>query len=251
MYEFTRFFLLLTLTADICATSRKSVENDFDKTTLNGFALYFVNKCVRKIRVRFPAYPHCKEVFKTKGVFWRPGACVGVGSARQRPLAAHGVRCPVACLNLEIGQLYRHYKAKFSLNVTLNHNQPNVSIVSNGFPLYILSSCQDGWHACHGYNANKCRCIQHIQWFSLYHSQGVQRKQTLADEQTVKKNNNTIAKYPLRVTIRAICLSSSLLEKWHKNILQYHICQVSLFLTPSPPWTFISLRTISGNLPLF
>ena len=39
-----------------------------------------------------------KEV---KDVFGRPGAHVGVGSARLRPLAAHCVGCPAADPNLE------------------------------------------------------------------------------------------------------------------------------------------------------
>ena len=39
-----------------------------------------------------------KEV---KDVFGRPGAGVGVGLARQRPLATHGVGCPAAGQNLE------------------------------------------------------------------------------------------------------------------------------------------------------
>ena len=57
---------------------------------------------------------------EVKDIFGRPGARVGVGSARLRPLAVHGVWCPAAGLNLETGQLSRHYIAE----VTLNHNQP-------------------------------------------------------------------------------------------------------------------------------
>ena len=68
-----------------------------------------------------------KEV---KDVFGRPGAHVGVGSAHIRPLAAHGVGSLAAGLNLETGQLSRHYIAEISLNVTLNHNQPTNSCIS-------------------------------------------------------------------------------------------------------------------------
>ena len=61
-------------------------------------------------------------------VFGRPGARVGVGSTRLRPLAAHEVGCPAAGQNMEAGQLSRHFIAEISLNVTLNHNQSiNVS----------------------------------------------------------------------------------------------------------------------------
>ena len=42
----------------------------------------------------------CEEV---KDVFGCPGARVGVGSARLRPLAVQGVEYPAAGLNLEIG----------------------------------------------------------------------------------------------------------------------------------------------------
>ena len=76
-----------------------------------------------------------KEV---KDVCVRPGARVGVGSARQRPLAAHGVGCPAASQNLETWQLSRHYIAEISLNVTLNHNQPTKYCQSEGFD----------WHTC-------------------------------------------------------------------------------------------------------
>ena len=55
-------------------------------------------------------------------VFGRPVAPVGVGSARLRPLAAHGVGCPAADLNVETGQLSRHYIAEILLNVTFNNN---------------------------------------------------------------------------------------------------------------------------------
>ena len=61
-----------------------------------------------------------KEV---KDFFGSPGARVGVGSARLRPLAIFGVGCTAAGPNLETGQLSRQYKAEISLNVTLNHNQ--------------------------------------------------------------------------------------------------------------------------------
>ena len=47
-------------------------------------------------------------------------SCIGVGSAGLSPLAAHGVGCLVAGLNLETGQVSHHYIAEISLNVTLN-----------------------------------------------------------------------------------------------------------------------------------
>ena len=53
----------------------------------------------------------------------RPCACFEVESARKRPLAAHGVGCPAAGLNIETRQPSRHYIAEILLNVTLNHNQ--------------------------------------------------------------------------------------------------------------------------------
>ena len=63
-----------------------------------------------------------KEV---KDVSGRPCARVEVGSACQRPLAAHGVGCPAAGQNLETGHLSCHYihVAEISLNVKLNPNQ--------------------------------------------------------------------------------------------------------------------------------
>ena len=62
-----------------------------------------------------------KEV---EDVFGRPGARIGVGSARSRPLAAHDVGYPAVGQNWETGQLSRHYIAEISLSTTLNHNQP-------------------------------------------------------------------------------------------------------------------------------
>ena len=55
-----------------------------------------------------------------KDIYGRPGTRVGVVSARLRPLAAHGVGCLTAGLNLETGQLSQHSIAEISLNVTLN-----------------------------------------------------------------------------------------------------------------------------------
>ena len=57
-----------------------------------------------------------------KGVFVRPSAqgSVRVGSEHLRPLAAHGIWCPVAGLNLETGHLSRHNIAEISLNMMLN-----------------------------------------------------------------------------------------------------------------------------------
>ena len=75
---------------------------------------------------------------EAKDVFGRPGVRVGVGLARSRPLAVHGVGCPAAGQNLEIGQLSRHYIAEISLNVTLQQptNKPtNQSTLSYTRPL--------------------------------------------------------------------------------------------------------------------
>ena len=73
---------------------------------------------------------------EVKDVFRHPGARVGVSSARSRPLATHGVGCLVAGLNLETGQLSRHYKAEILLNVTLNHKQQTELEI---FPAYEIS----------------------------------------------------------------------------------------------------------------
>ena len=87
----------------------------------------------RKIRVRFPrTLTACgPSDGKVNDIFGRPDARVGVGSSLYRPLAAHDVGCPTAGQNLETGQLSRHYIAKISLNVTLNHNQPTNQQVRN------------------------------------------------------------------------------------------------------------------------
>ena len=79
----------------------------------------------RKIRFRFPAYPHRVWALWWHGgkdVFGRPGARVGVGSARKTPSCLWR-GCPAAGQNLEFGHLSRHFIAEISLNVTLNHNQ--------------------------------------------------------------------------------------------------------------------------------
>ena len=63
--------------------------------------------------------PDGKEI---KDVFVRPSVHVGVGSEHLRPLAAHGVWCPAAGLNLETGQLSCHYRAEISLNMNKQAN---------------------------------------------------------------------------------------------------------------------------------
>ena len=55
--------------------------------------------------------------------------------------APHGISYLVAGLNLETGQLSRHYIAEILLNVTLiNYKQPTMHIF-NAFGLGILSYC--------------------------------------------------------------------------------------------------------------
>ena len=80
----------------------------------------------RKIRVRFPAYPH-----RVWALWWQGGKrrlrmsrcpCRGrLGTLKTPSCPWRG--CPAAGQNLETGHLSRHYIAEISLNVTLNHNQ--------------------------------------------------------------------------------------------------------------------------------
>ena len=84
----------------------------------------------RKIRVRFPAYPHC-----VWALWWQGGKrrlrtsrcpCRGrLGTLKTPSCPWRG--CPAADQNLETGHLSRHYKAAISLNVTLNHNQQSTT----------------------------------------------------------------------------------------------------------------------------
>ena len=76
----------------------------------------------RKIRVRFPAYPH-----RVWALWWQGGKrrlrtsrcpCRGrLGTLKTPSCPWRG--CPVAGQNLETGHLSRHYIAEISLNVTL------------------------------------------------------------------------------------------------------------------------------------
>ena len=80
----------------------------------------------RKIRVRFPAYPH-----RVWALWWQGGKrrlqtsrcpCRGrLGTLKTPSCPWRG--CPAAGQNLETGHLSRHYIAEIPLNVTLNHNQ--------------------------------------------------------------------------------------------------------------------------------
>ena len=80
----------------------------------------------RKIRVRFPAYPH-----RVWALWWQGGKrrlrtyrcpCRGrLGTLKTPSCPWRG--CPAAGQNLETGHLSHHYIAEISLNVTLNHNQ--------------------------------------------------------------------------------------------------------------------------------
>ena len=85
----------------------------------------------RKIRVRFPAYPH-----RVWALWWQGGKrclrtyrcpCRGrLGTLKTPSCPWRG--CPAAGQNLETGHLSRHYIAEISLNVTLNHNQLNSTL---------------------------------------------------------------------------------------------------------------------------
>ena len=80
----------------------------------------------RKIRVRFPAYPHRVWALWWQGGKRRPRTsrcpCQGrLGTLKTPSCPWRG--CPAAGQNLETGHLSRHYIAEISLNVTLNHNQ--------------------------------------------------------------------------------------------------------------------------------
>ena len=80
----------------------------------------------RKIRVRFPAYPH-----RVWAVWWQGGKrCLRtsrcprrgrLGTPKTPSCPWRG--CPAAGQNLETGHLSCHYIAEILLNVTLNHNQ--------------------------------------------------------------------------------------------------------------------------------
>ena len=83
----------------------------------------------RKIRVRFPAYPH-----RVWALWWQGGKrrlrtsrcpCRGrLGTLKTPSCPWRG--CPAAGQNLETRHLSRHYIAEISLNVTLNHNQQHL-----------------------------------------------------------------------------------------------------------------------------
>ena len=80
----------------------------------------------RKIRVRFPAYPHRVWALWLQGGKRRLRTsrclCRGrLGTLKTPSCPWRG--CPAAGQNLETGHLSRHYIAEISLNVTLNHNQ--------------------------------------------------------------------------------------------------------------------------------
>ena len=69
----------------------------------------------RKIRVRFPAYPH-----RVWALWWQGG---------KRRLRTCG--CPAAGQNLETGHLSRHYIAEISLNVTLKPQSTSINCGSH------------------------------------------------------------------------------------------------------------------------
>ena len=90
----------------------------------------------RKIRVRFPAYPH-----RVWALWWQGGKrrlrtsrcpCRGSLSTLKTP-SCPWRGCLAAGQNLETGHLSRHYIAEISLNVTLNHNQHTHNSLSHLF----------------------------------------------------------------------------------------------------------------------
>ena len=58
-------------------------------------------------------------------IFGRSGIHVGVARLVKKLLAANRVRCPAVVLNVDTGQLYRHYITEISLIVMSNHNKTN------------------------------------------------------------------------------------------------------------------------------
>ena len=92
----------------------------------------------RKIRVRFPAYPHRVWAF-----WWQGGKrrlrtsrcpCRGrLGTLKTPSCPWRG--CRAAGQNLETGHLSRHYIAEISLNVALNHNQQQQQEESDSSPV--------------------------------------------------------------------------------------------------------------------
>ena len=112
----------------------------------------------RKIRVRFPAYPH-----RVWALWWQGGKrrlrtsrcpCrCRLGTLKTPSCPWRG--CPPTGQNLETGHLSRHYIAEISLNVTLNHiqRQNNVDYSCNlysgfyyvavGYKLVVCQTCLD------------------------------------------------------------------------------------------------------------
>ena len=98
----------------------------------------------RKIRVRFPAYPH-----RVWALWWQGGKrrlrtsrcpCRGRLGTLKTP-SCPWRECPAAGQNLETGHLFRHYIAEISLNVTLNHNQQQQLYNNRGLHHHIVY-----WH---------------------------------------------------------------------------------------------------------
>ena len=88
----------------------------------------------RKIRVRFPAYPH-----RVWALWWQGGKkrrrtsrCRGRLSTLKTP-SCPWRGCPAAGQNLETGHLSRHYIAEISLNVTLNRESTTTTTTSYQF----------------------------------------------------------------------------------------------------------------------
>ena len=96
-------------------------------TLLVAAAVAYRWRAGRQIRRSWFDSSQCVGPLMARRLKTSPWRVHGVGSARLRPLAAHGVGCPAAGLYMETGQLSRHYilVAEITLNMTLNRNKPN------------------------------------------------------------------------------------------------------------------------------
>ena len=109
----------------------------------------------RETQVRFPAYPHrlwalwcdSKEV---KDVFRRPSARAGVGLARLRLLAAHGVGFSAAGIKLETGQLSLRYLGEITLKLYMHvFYDQYITVIELDHVLQTYNSPYLTWPKCH------------------------------------------------------------------------------------------------------
>ena len=117
----------------------------------------------RKIRVRFPAYPH-----RVWALWWQGGKrllrtslcpCRGrLGTLKTPSCPWRG--CPAAGQNLETGHLSLHYKAEISLNVTLNHKTTTTTIKWYMYhPLQVVSYDVKGHYNAHFDSSEKDKSV--------------------------------------------------------------------------------------------